>query len=939
MGRSQKRPTFAGLETSVYVVPRVSEAFELYVYATDAGGALEVSWSYSTDLFSEATIAVWQRCFATIIEELVIAPDARTWVEIPSVAPSDREWLLQLAWGAEVPHTPHVPVHQTIAQHAAAQPSKPALFDHLGEHSFQALEQRANRVGRWLLGRGLARNALVGVCLDRSFDLVAVLLGVWKAGFGYVPLDPTYPAHHIAIILEDSACGLVLTERALQERVAKAAGVYCLEEIAGEIDAESTAPLAITYAPDDCAYVLFTSGSTGRPKGVQIPQRALTNFIASMRVAPGFSDRDRLLAITTISFDISVLELFLPLAAGGHVTVATREQVTNPTQLQRLLQEQCITVMQATPATWQMLFDAGWAGQAGLKILCGGEAFPRHLAERFLASCGEVWNVYGPTETTVWSTVKKVEDASELTIGRPIDNTSVYVLDEQLRLVPPGAHGELWIGGAGVALGYIGRPELTAERFKPNPFRAGSNFYRTGDLARVRANGEIECLGRVDSQVKIRGFRIELGAVETAILSQPEVAACAVVARVGKDGNTLLAAYVVAASGHTIEVEALRRALSAQLPAYMIPASYSVLDALPMTPNNKVDRKALPDPQPTAAKTAAPRDQIERDMLAFWTQALQSGELGIHDNFYVVGGHSLLAIRLVSQVNERYGTALSVDTLFSNPTVAGLSAVVRAQVGEGPAREKPVHSHRGLFLLQQGREGGYPLFLIHGDQANGLLLPRLSRDQEVWGYHHQGSNGDRVALTTVEALAEHIHREWIERHGERPCVLAGHSFGALLAYHVAVLRERDGLPTPSLIIIDARHPDVFAGRTLGFGAKHLRHRARLLARQLEAARNVVHAQWYLARGQAVPLSLRTSYILSTYYLATLRYQPPVWRGNLHIVRSEEYMRTSPVDGWDPIALGKVIRVGIPGSHLSCVRTAEGVGRVSNVVRKIFEDLE
>ncbi|HTU62489.1 MAG TPA: alpha/beta fold hydrolase, partial [Polyangiales bacterium] len=223
-------------------------------------------------------------------------------------------------------------------------------------------------------------------------------------------------------------------------------------------------------------------------------------------------------------------------------------------------------------------------------------------------------------------------------------------------------------------------------------------------------------------------------------------------------------------------------------------------------------------------------------------------------------------------------------------------------------------------------------------QANGLLLPELSKDQEVWGYHHQGSDGDRVVLTTVEALAEHIHREWLERHGERPCVLAGHSFGALLAYHVAVLREREGLPTPGLVMIDARHPDVFAGRNLTFAAKHLRRRARLLARELEARRNVMHAQWYLARGQHVPLGLRTSYILSTYYLATLRYKPPVWRGKLHIVRSEEYTRHSPVDGWDPVALGKVIRVGVPGSHLSCVRTAEGVGRVSKVMQGIFDEL-
>jgi amino acid adenylation domain-containing protein len=945
MGRSPKRPVFAGLDTWVHVVPRVSETFELYVYATDIGGAFEVSWSYSTDLFSEATIGVWQRCFATIIEELIGAPDARTLAEISIVAKSDRDHLLELALGASVAHTPHVPVHRMIAEQAATRPNKEAIHDILGAHSYRELDQRANRIARWLLGSGLAPNSLVGVCLDRSFDLIAVLIGVWKAGLGYVPLDPTYPAHHLEIIIEDSACGIVITSEALRDRVTRASRVCSLEDIADAISAESPLPPAIDYSGADTAYVIFTSGSTGRPKGVQIPQRAVENFIASMRVAPGCTESDRLLAITTISFDISVLELFLPLAAGGHVTIATRDQVINPPVLQQLLAEQRISIMQATPATWQMLFDAGWAGQPSLKVLCGGEAFPKHLAERFLASCGEVWNVYGPTETTVWSTAKNVQGANDLTIGRPIDNTSVYVLDEQLRLVPPGAHGELWIGGAGVAHGYLGRPELTAERFKASPFRDGDTIYRTGDLARIRGNGEIECLGRVDFQVKIRGFRIELGAIETALLERPELATCAVVARDGKDGNKLLAAYLVAADGHTIDIDALRQTLSAKLPAYMIPASYRVLDALPMTPNNKVDRKALPDPQPVSTEATPPRDKLERDMLEIWADMLKYDALGIHDNFYLVGGHSLMAIRLISRANENFQTSLSVDALFSNPTVAGLSAVVRAEVGSpadvasASVREKPASRHRGLFLLQQGREGGDPLFLIHGDQANGLLLPRLTKEQEAWGYHHQGSDGDRVGLTTVESLAEHIHREWIERHGERPCVLAGHSYGAILAYHVAVLRERQGLPTPSLVIIDARHPDVFAGRHLGLGAKHLRRRARIAANYLIAQRDIARAMLYLVRGEQVPLDLRSSYILGTYHLATLRYQPPAWRGNLNIIRSEEYTHKSPFDGWDRVALGKVSRVVIPGSHLSCVRTAEGVGRVADVLRGIFDELE
>ncbi|MEO8185152.1 MAG: amino acid adenylation domain-containing protein [Deltaproteobacteria bacterium] len=504
----------------------------------------------------------------------------------------------------------HESVSERIAKQGMAQPDRAAVIDAAGEHSYQSLNARANQIGHLLRSQVSERNGLVAICLDRTVELVCALLGVWRAGLGYVPLDPNYPPARIEMILEDAGAPLVLTSRALADRTPERFRRVFIEDVASELAALPTTLPDVERAASDIAYVIFTSGSTGRPKGVVIQQGAFANFIVSMQREPGFQAHDCVLAITTISFDIAGLELFLPLWCGGSLVLATREQASDPRELRELLDRHPISVLQATPASWQMLFESGWPGRSGLKVLCGGEAFPRHLAEKFLATSAEIWNVYGPTETTVWSTVKRITLASEITIGKPIDNTTLYVLDERRALVPVGTSGELWIGGSGVARGYLGRDDLTLERFVTSPFDPSDRIYRTGDLARVCANGEFECLGRADFQVKIRGFRIELGEIETAILKHPGVASAVVVAREDSPGDKQLFGYVVPNPGASIDIEALRKALEGQLPTYMLPAQVSVLDALPMTPNNKVDRKALP--APTQASAYRPPDDVAR---------------------------------------------------------------------------------------------------------------------------------------------------------------------------------------------------------------------------------------------------------------------------------------------------------------------------------------
>lgn len=600
MGRSLKRPPFVGLDARLRVVPRVSESFELYMYLTEDGDSLESSWSYNSDLFSAETVARWQRSYAAILAGLCELGGEQTLDGIDVIDPVDRRSLLELARGPAVERSQHLPVADRIAERAQVHPERVALVDVAGSHSYADLDRRANRIANLLCRRIAAEDELVAVCLDRTADLVCALLGVWRAGKGYVPLDPGYPAARIEMIIEDAASPLVLTTRSLADRMPAGFRGLFLDELSEELAAQPETAPELAPDPKRLAYVIFTSGSTGRPKGVAIQHGAFENFIVSMQKEPGFQAGDRLLAITTISFDIAGLELFLPLTCGGSLVLATRDQAGDPRELQRLLAEHRINVLQATPASWQLLFESGWSGDRALKVLCGGEAFPRHLAEKFLATCGEIWNVYGPTETTVWSTVKRVTDPAQLTIGRPIDNTTLYVLDERRELMPLGSSGELWIGGDGVARGYLGRPDLTAERFVENPHLPGDRIYKTGDLARVLPNGEFECLGRADFQVKIRGFRIELGEIETALLKHPDVNTAVVVAREDTPGDKQLVAYLVPKPGVALAVDGVRAGLSGQLPAYMLPAAYVTLDALPMTPNNKVDRKALPAPSAKA---------------------------------------------------------------------------------------------------------------------------------------------------------------------------------------------------------------------------------------------------------------------------------------------------------------------------------------------------
>ncbi|HEY9405348.1 MAG TPA: amino acid adenylation domain-containing protein [Pyrinomonadaceae bacterium] len=564
--------------------------------------------------------------------------------------------------------------------------------------TYEELNQRANQLARQLGELGVGLECRVGIFMERSLEMLVGLLAVNKIGAAYVPMDPAFPVDRLSHMLEDAQVSLVLTQPHLLELVPESkAEILCLEGDCRRLSAFANLNPDVPTCAASPAYIIYTSGSTGKPKGVAVSGAALANLLLSMREKPGLAERDVLLAVTTISFDIAALELFLPLVTGATLVIADRETVHDGAALLNEIRRSGVTVMQATPVTWRLLLEAEWHGTPLVRALCGGEALARELAARLLATGVELWNMYGPTETTIWSAVHQVahDGVTEATepIGRPINNTQLYVVDRQMRPVPVGVAGELYIGGEGLALGYVGRGDLTAEKFIPDPFGVtpGARLYRTGDLARYRADGSLVFLGRLDAQVKVRGFRIELGEIEAALNDRPEVGQSVVVARPGSHGETDLIAYLVTADGADIDLEALRESLGRTLPQYMIPVHFVFLSDFPLTPNGKVNRAALPAPDQAKRETyIAPRTMTEERLAAIWADAFQLECIGIDDSFFDLGGHSLLAAKVVGRIRASLKVAVPIPLLFRQPTIRRISEFIDNNLWAASQGDHPV---------------------------------------------------------------------------------------------------------------------------------------------------------------------------------------------------------------------------------------------------------
>jgi amino acid adenylation domain-containing protein len=676
-------PQFTGLKTEALELSATSTKQDLILTVIDESNGLKAALEYSTELFDEETIVRMLGHLRCILESIVADP-GRTLRDLAILSDPEKHQLVS-AWNeTNVRFGGDSCVHKLFELQAKGSGDSVAVGFEKDWLTYAELNARSNQLAHHLQQHGVGPESLVGICVDRSPKMLVGLLGILKAGGAYVPLDPALPMARLTAILEDARPRVLVTERKLLEKLP------ALPEQTIRLDADWPVIAGqcrenpeTRVQPENLAYVLFTSGSTGRPKGVQVSHGSVANILQFMGRKLDLTQRDVMPAVTTLSFDIAALELFLPLTVGARVVIPGREVTSDGVQLAACLAASSATIVQATPATWHMLIRAGWKGDTKLKVLCGGEALDQQLASQLLQRCASLWNVYGPTETTIWSTLCRIHSAEgPIAVGEPIANTRIQLLDRHGNLLPIGVPGEICIGGAGVARGYLNQPELTAEKFIPDRFNpeTGARIYRTGDRGRIRPDGVLECMGRYDHQVKVRGHRIELGEIETALRQHPSVRDAIALARDDAQLEKILVAYVVTMPGHSPTSRELRAFLQSRLPEYMMPSAFVALEALPLTPAGKVDRAALPAPETSVLgpeeSFVAPATPVEETLAQIWSEALGVPRVSAQANFFELGGHSLLATQVVARIRDSLQVELPMRLLFEVRTLAELGQAV-----------------------------------------------------------------------------------------------------------------------------------------------------------------------------------------------------------------------------------------------------------------------
>jgi amino acid adenylation domain-containing protein len=909
---------------------------------------------YERSRFDDSAMTRMLGQVQTLLDEFVADPD-RSLGNLSLLPAAERRQVLQEFNNTRRDFSEDKRLHEWIEAQAERTPDAVAVTCDGRSLTYRELNIRANQLAHHLRQLGVRANVIVAVCAERSIEMVIGLYGILKAGGAYVPLDPGFPRDRLAFMAADAGLTLIVTTEALRHLVPEArCASVCLDSDWDRIRVQSWDNPERLGTVDDIAYVLYTSGSTGKPKGVEIPHRALANFLRSMRAEPGCTERDVLLAVTTLSFDIAGLELYLPLIAGGRVVLASQMVAADGHRLRELLEACGATLMQATPATWRMLIEAGWEGTPGLTALCGGEGLPRELAGQLLERTAALWNMYGPTETTIWSSIQRIRpDDCEITIGRPIANTEFYVLDPHRQPLPIGVPGELYIGGQGLARGYRNQPALTADRFVPHPFstEAGARLYRTGDLCRYRADGQVVHLGRLDHQVKLRGFRIELGEIEAALDQHPAVQQSVVVARTGAGGSTdtFLAAYVVAQPGGMPPVGELRRFLQEKLPDYMVPSAFVRMDVLPLTPNGKVDRRALPEPdvsrEALESPYVAPRTPTEETLAGIWKEVLKVEQVGVHDNFFDLGGHSLSAVRLIAEVEKQLGIRLPLSTLFVDGATIGEQSklVQRGRVA--------AHRWTPIVPLQPGGSRP-PFFLVHGIGGEVLsfsaLVRRLGPDQGFFGLQADTGIGPAF-FSNVKDVASRYLDAVCSKVTSGPYRIGGYCSGGVIAYEMAQQLRAAGRDVALLVMLDTAAPD-------GHGSGPLTLRA---APQL--VRNIMYwpvdddflasgprAQlarlggklrlwrsraWALLRREQETVDIRDRFglylypessreVLEAHARMLAEYRPRPYAGTVTLLRSRTtgftYVCAAPDLGWRALAADVDVRV-VRGAHDTILR--------------------
>jgi amino acid adenylation domain-containing protein len=794
---------FADLKHKLYYNPREFENFEIFLNLSGTEKSLIFEWSYNTQLFKSSTIHGWMHAFESMLETIVEFP----LMEIKNISLVSSKQLneqLKIWSETEVSYPKEKSLHQIIGEAAKKYSLKTAI--HFGDQtlSYQELEGKSNQLAHLLTDKGIKPNDIVGVALNRSLELVITLIAILKSGAAYLPLDPLYPKERVDFMMNDASAKMLVTSKQYASLFQCDLKELIIENAFENLQAFSNGETGITVPGNSLAYLLYTSGSTGLPKGVMVEHRNLVNLLCSMQKFPGIKCTDRLLAITTISFDLSGLELFLPLISGAELVLANNEEQKNGHILLEKLVQKKISIIQATPATYKLMLDAGWGEQLDLKILSGGEALSKVLADKLIIRGKRLYNLYGPTETTIHSTCAEILSTDEfITVGRPIDNTKIYILDTYGNILPDGIKGEIYIGGDGVSRGYLNRPELQSQRFIPDPFVGRSNMkmYRTGDIGKYLDDGRIQHFGRNDHQIKIHGFRIEPGEIEFKLNCIEDIKESIVLVQENNLGEPQLVAYVVTnqIQDRLKAINQWRSDLKTTLPLYMIPNDFIILTRFSLTPNGKIDLNLIGSADITKEKNTLqpPINELDKKIAAIWSSFLGIDPIGMRDDFFVLGGHSLIAAQVMRELEKETGYRIPITALFEAPTIEKLSRML--------GQTEKLHSWKSLVPIKPSGNKP-PLYIVHGSGLTVLVFHKLATtmdsDQPVYGLQARGLNGIDEPFDNLEKIASYYISEIFEQNPSGPYNLAGYSFGGIVAFEMAKQLIARGKKVNMLAIFD-----------------------------------------------------------------------------------------------------------------------------------------
>ncbi|MFI5218625.1 MAG: amino acid adenylation domain-containing protein [Bacteroidia bacterium] len=922
---------FAGLEFEFSTNPRGYENFEWFINCSGSGNSLVIECTFNTDLFEKEMMQLRMEEFCALLDNITENPDQK--ICYLTMLPGYELNRLLIDWNNNFFGLPEKQcIHFLFEERVKEYPGKIALRYNGQEISYIELNSRANMLAHYLRKNKISNDVLVGICIERSVELIVAMLAVLKAGGAYVPLDPSYPADRITFILDDSNAPVLITTSGIQQQIkGDKSKVILIDKDRDEIEKESRENPAHINKPSDLAYIIYTSGSTGKPKGVSIEHKSDIALFEWGKTIYSLKDLDGVLASTSVCFDLSIFEIFFTITSGGRIVL-----VKNALELPELSREANVKLINTVPSAITELLKIKNGIPTSVKIInLAGEPLPAALVNKIYdnTKAEKVFDLYGPSEDTTYSTFTLRKKNGPYTVGKAINNSQLYLLDKFMQPVPIGVAGEIYIGGEGLARGYLNRPELTAEKFVPNPFsiEEGSRLYKTGDLGKFIPDGNIEFLGRIDNQVKLRGYRIELGEVESVLHSHPKITEHIVMVKEDSRGDKKLVAWLVADSKHENLVSEIRSFLKDKLPEFMIPSVFVLMDKMPMTPNGKIDRKALPDweikvksENESDSEILLQQSSTEESLVDIWKEILNISHVGIKDNFFELGGHSLIGVRMFIEIENRLGVKLNLQSLFKAPTIEELAKIIDKE--ESTIEWKPL-----VALQPNGTRT--PLFCIHMHNGNiyrwKVLEKYLPHDQPVYAIQPRGLDEKQKPHRNIEEMAKYyidIIRE-VQPHG--PYNLAGLCFGGMVVFEMALQLQAQGEKVALAAMVNNYAPlenqtiyrmrKEFSGfMKMGFGDKinyAIRKNISLGKIIKNKALNIFGKS---NGGNSGPADSMQEDIRFIHTVALMNYNPvKVYKGDLFIIRTGGAIEDSEFYdaslGWKRLVKGKVEVLQVEGS--------------------------